>query len=389
MGRPRTLWLVTAGLTSLAALAACSSSSSGGSANTSGNSNSSSKAPYTIGVTIPLTGSAASFGVVSSGGMNIAAAEINAAGGIDGHKLVLKYEDDQLVPATAVTDMQDLASSNVSLVLTGGSSIVRAELPVATKHNMLLVNVAAQDDTFLTDSHYFTFIPTNNEELGQLASLVYKTKHLSKVAVIHSNDAYGASAAAAFISNYKALGGTVTEEEEHDEGTTNYSTYLLKIRASNPQGMVILSNTGEIGHIIAQSRQLGLSVPLFAADSALSPGDIQTAGSAMDGVEGVAVKFQPGSSTAATKFSDTFKANNKGIAPNSYSAISYIAVNELAAAMKTTGGDDPVKIAAYLKGIKSVSTILGEATPVPGKPVITYPIYEWLYSGGAVTQLNS
>lgn len=388
MGRPRTLWLVTAGLTGLTALAACSSSSSGGSANTSG-SNSSSKDPYTIGVTIPLTGSAASFGVVSSGGMNIAAAEINAAGGIDGHKLVLKYEDDQLVPATAATDMQDLAGSNVSLVLTGGSSIVQAELPVATKHNMLLVNVAAQDDAFLTDSHYFTFIPTNNEELGQLASLVYTTKHLSKVAVIHSNDAYGASAAAAFISSYKALGGTVTDEEEHAEGTTSYSTYLLKIRASNPQGMVILSNTGEIGHIIAQSRQLGLNVPLFAADSALSPGDIQTAGSAMDGVTGVAVKFQPGSSAAATKFSDTFKANNKGIAPNSYSAISYIAVNQLAAAMKATGGDDPVKIAAYLKGIKSVSTILGEATPVPGKPVITYPIYEWLYTGGAVTQLSS
>jgi branched-chain amino acid transport system substrate-binding protein len=391
MGRPRTLWLAIAGLTSLATIAACSSSGSGSSASTSGTSgtSSSSSSPYTIGVTIPLTGSAASFGVVASGGMNIAAAEINAAGGINGHKLVLKYEDDQLVPATAATDMQDLASNNVSLVLTGGSSVVEAELPAAATHNMLLVNVAAQDDIFLTNSHYFTFIPTNNMELGQLASLVYTQRKLTKVAVIHSNDAYGASAAGAFISGYKALGGTVTDEEEHPEGTTNYSTYLLKIRASNPQGLVILSNTGEIGHIVAQSRQLGLNVPLFGADSALSPGDIVTAGSAMNGVEGVAVNFSPTSSAAAMKFYNTFKSENKGTAPNSYSAICYITVNEIAAAIKATGGDDPTKIAAYLHSIKSVPTILGTATAVAGKPVITYPIYEWLYTGGAVTQLKS
>ena len=99
MGRPRTLWLAMAGLTGLATLAACSSSSSTSSATGGSTSSSSaSSGAYTIGVTIPLSGSAASFGVVSSGGMNIAAAEINAAGGINGHKLVLKYEDDQLIP---------------------------------------------------------------------------------------------------------------------------------------------------------------------------------------------------------------------------------------------------------------------------------------------------
>jgi branched-chain amino acid transport system substrate-binding protein len=390
MGRPRTLGLTITGLTAVAMLAACSSSSSSTAANstaTTGGSSSTSSA-YTIGVTIPLSGSAASFGVVSSGGMNIAAAEINAAGGINGHKLVLKYEDDQLVPATAATDMQDLASSKVSLVLTGGSSVVQAELPAAAQHDMLLVNVAAQDDIFLTNSRYFTFIPTNNMELGQLASLVYTQRHLTKVAVIHSNDAYGASASAAFISAYKALGGTVTDEEEHPEGATDYSTYLIKIKASNPQGMVILSNTGEIGHIIGQSRQLGLDVPLFGADSALSPGDIQTAGAAMNGVEGVSVNFSPASSAAATAFANTFKQKYK-VPANSYAAICYIAVNELAKALQSAGSDDPAKVSAYLRSVKSVSTILGTATAVPGKPVITYPIYEWLYTGNAITALKS
>jgi branched-chain amino acid transport system substrate-binding protein len=396
MGRPRTLWLAMAGLTVLGTLAACSSSSSvssSGSSSTAGagagsGSSSSSGGTWTIGVTIPLTGSAASFGVEAEGGMNIALAQINAAGGVDGHKLALKYEDDQLVPATAATDMQDLAASGVKIVLTGGSSVVEAELPAAAQHGMLLVNVAAQDDIFLSNPHYFTFIPTNNMELGKLAALVYTQRHLTKVAVIHSNDAYGASASSAFIGAYKALGGTVTDEEEHPEGTTNYSTYLLKIRASNPQGLVILSNTGEIGHIVGQSRQLGLSVPLFGADSALSPGDIQTAGAAFEGVEGVSVNFSPSATAAGTAFASTFMQQNK-VPANSYAAICDIAVTELAKALGSAGGEDPTKVSAFLHSVNGVPTMLGDATAVPNEPVITYPIYEWLYTGGKVTALKS
>jgi branched-chain amino acid transport system substrate-binding protein len=320
--------------------------------------------------------------------MSIALNQINAAGGVDGHKLSIAYEDNQLLPATSVTDMQELAGQGVKIVLTSGSSILESELPVAAQHDMLVVNVGAQDDIFLTNPRYFTFIPTNNMELGQLASLVYTQRHLTKVALIHSNDAYGASASAAFISAYKALGGSITDEEEHPEGTTDYSTYILKMKASNPQGLVILSNTGEIGHIIAQSRQLGLDVPLFGADSALSPGDIQTAGNAMNGVEGVSVNFSPASSAAATAFANTFQKDYK-VPANSYAAICYIAINELAKALQSAGSDNPAKVSAYLRSVKSVSTILGEATAVPGKPVITYPIYEWLYTGNAITALKS
>jgi branched-chain amino acid transport system substrate-binding protein len=396
MGRPRKIWLALASLTVLATVAACSSASSGSnqaadsatSASSSSSSASSGGGTYTIGATLPLTGSAASFGVEAEGGMNIAVAQINAAGGIDGHKLAVTYEDNQLLPATSVTDMQELAGNGIKVVFTSGSSILEAELPVAAQHDQLVVNVGAQDDIFLTNPNYFTFIPTNNMELGQLAALVYTQRHLTKVAVIHSNDAYGASASGAFISAYKALGGTITDEEEHPEGATDYSTYLIKIRASNPQGMVILSNTGEIGHIIAQSRQLGLDVPLFGADSALSPGDITTAGAAMDGVEGVSVNFSPASSAAGTAFANTFQQENK-VPANSYAAICYIAVNEIAKAMASTGGDEPSKLSAYLRSITSASTILGEATAVPGKPVITYPIYEWLYTGGKITALKS
>jgi branched-chain amino acid transport system substrate-binding protein len=395
MGQSRRLWLAMAGLTVLATLAACSSSGSSssasstpgtGSSSTSGSSASGSA--YTLGATIPLTGSAASFGVEAEGGMSIALAQINAAGGVDGHKLSISFLDNQLLPATSVTDMQELSGQGIKIVLTSGSSILESELPVAAQHDMLVVNVGAQDDIFLTNPRYFTFIPTNNMELGQLASLVYTQRHLTKVAVIHSNDAYGASASAAFISAYKALGGTITDEEEHPEGATDYSTYLIKIKASNPQGMVILSNTGEIGHIIGQSRQLGLDVPLFGADSALSPGDIQTAGAAMNGVEGVSVNFSPASSAAATAFANTFKQKYK-VPANSYAAICYIAVNELAKALQSAGSDDPAKVSAYLRSVKSVSTILGTATAVPGKPVITYPIYEWLYTGNAITALKS
>ena len=49
--------------------------------------------PIKIGAILPLTGSGASFGVWMKGGTEMAVEEINAAGGIAGHKVEAIFED--------------------------------------------------------------------------------------------------------------------------------------------------------------------------------------------------------------------------------------------------------------------------------------------------------
>jgi branched-chain amino acid transport system substrate-binding protein len=86
----------TALTTSLALLAACSSASSG-SAGSPGLSGS-----ITFGVLHPFTGAYASVGEASLQGVTVAASEINANGGILGHKLEIVHADTLGDPVDAV-----------------------------------------------------------------------------------------------------------------------------------------------------------------------------------------------------------------------------------------------------------------------------------------------
>lgn len=85
-----------------------------------------------IGEVLMLSGPAAFIGKSAAAGSKLAAAEINAAGGINGRKLKVLYEDDGYVPARSVSAMRKLVDVDKVFAVTGttGGSGVTAVLPV-------------------------------------------------------------------------------------------------------------------------------------------------------------------------------------------------------------------------------------------------------------------
>ena len=63
-------------------------------------------ADYTIGVIVPLSGQVAIIGENALRAINLRAEQINAAGGINGHKLKIEAQDDKCEPNTAVSNAQ-------------------------------------------------------------------------------------------------------------------------------------------------------------------------------------------------------------------------------------------------------------------------------------------
>ena len=83
-----------------------------------------------IGGSGPLTGDAAAYGIAVQNGAKLAIDEINAAGGVNGIKLALKFEDDVCDPATAVNAYATLydAGTKVSLgAVTSGACVAVTE----------------------------------------------------------------------------------------------------------------------------------------------------------------------------------------------------------------------------------------------------------------------
>lgn len=86
-----------------------------------------------IGAIFPLTGDIASYGKAAQQGIDLGVYEINEAGGVNGRRIEVVYEDDQGQPRTAVSAMQKLVSvDGVPVVLgSAASSVTLALCPIA------------------------------------------------------------------------------------------------------------------------------------------------------------------------------------------------------------------------------------------------------------------
>lgn len=124
----------SAALVVSAALAGCSSS---------GKTASKSSTPFVFVDITDLTGSTAAFGIPILDGAKVAAAQLNAKGGILGHRIVVKsMNDPSNDPTTAINDLQSVLASGqqINLIYPGLTSAVgEALLPSVNQHNILAI----------------------------------------------------------------------------------------------------------------------------------------------------------------------------------------------------------------------------------------------------------
>jgi len=101
---------------------------------------------------------------MARGGIDIAVAEINPAGGVNGRKIEVKYEDNQQQPVSAAIEAQKLVGDGIKVIFTHGSSMTAAVTKVTESKDVLLANIASQSDVVVAHPQVYNFIPTNNME---------------------------------------------------------------------------------------------------------------------------------------------------------------------------------------------------------------------------------
>jgi len=114
-----------------AALAACSSNNNSTSSNPSGGGGS--KSPIVIGTSLSLTGQFSTDGQAFQKGYELWAKDQNAAGGLLGHKIVLKFVNDASSQTQVVTNYQTLINSDhVTFTIGPFSSLLTAPAAALT-----------------------------------------------------------------------------------------------------------------------------------------------------------------------------------------------------------------------------------------------------------------
>ena len=342
-------------------LAGCGAGEEGGSSSEGGDT-------IKIGVNLELSGAVASYGSSEKDGIDLAVEEINAEGGIDGKEIKLVEVDNKSDAAEATSAAIKLTSQdNVTAIIgaaTSGNSVAQVQIAADSKTPMISPSGTSPSVTVAEDGsvNEFTFRtsfidPFQGTVAANFASNELKVKNAAVFADNASD--YAKGLASSFISDFEAAGGSIVSEESYVAKDTDFRSTLTRIKATNPDFIFIPGYYEEVGLIVKQARELGITVPLMGADGWDSPTLVDLAGAdALNNTFIINHYSAEDPDGKAKEFSD--KYNEKfGKAPNSFNALGYDTVYLLKDAIERADSTDGTKIKEALEATDGLELVTG------------------------------
>jgi branched-chain amino acid transport system substrate-binding protein len=240
-----------------------------------------------IGVPVPLSGDYASAGQDILRGAQLAAQKINAAGGVAGFKIKIMGADDACSAQTAAQAAQKLISQGINIAVGGYCS--SASLPeLQAFHRVGIPYVLdASTNPQLTEQGFpevFRTIGRDDKQGPFAASFIAGFLHGKRVAVGNDNTTYSKGLADNTVAALKSAGVDVVFNDALTPGQSDYTSYLTKVGQAKPDVFYYTGYFAEMGLLIKQAQQLGLTFHMVGGDACNDNTLIKTAGSAAEGV---------------------------------------------------------------------------------------------------------
>lgn len=335
---------------------------------TSGSKGSSSK-EVKIGLNLELSGNVASYGSGIAKGARLAIKEINDNGGIDGKKIVPVEIDNKSDAAEATAAAIKLATQEkvVAQIGSATSGNTVAAVQIANKNKMPVIGPSATSPTVTVNSDNSVneyafrtcFIdPFQGRIAANFALNTLKTKNVA----IFSDSAsdYAKGLAKSFKETIEENGGKVVAEESYVAKDTDFKSTLTRLKSKKPDFIYIPGYYEEVGLIVKQAREAGITVPLMGGDGWDSPKMVELAGG--DSLNNTFFTNHYSSEDPdekIQKFVEAFKGANKDQAPDAFNALGYDTVYWLKDAIERAGSTDGEKVKDALAETKDLSLVTG------------------------------
>ena len=285
--------------------------------------------PIKIGVVTPLSGTYTPIGEQVKMGLDLAAKEINAAGGINGRKVNLIYEDEEANPAVATQKAEKLFQVEKVDFLTGtvnsGSTLAVGQ--VAERNNRLMATSVSFADSITGDKcspNVFRVNARAGMQSAALAAWVEKEIPKANIFFIGPDYEMGRSTVSAFKRASAEKGGKAVGEVFAPLDNKDYSPYFGQVRSAKPNVIYTSVAGNDTVRLFSQMGEYGLNkgVTIVGASGTVTSQNIGAIGKSANGfVTGVG--YSPKLDIPANKkfVADFQKAYNK--LPDLYGADSY------------------------------------------------------------------
>lgn len=241
---------------------------------------------YKVGGIFSSTGRASFLGDPEQKTMEMMVENINAAGGIDGHKLEAIIYDSEGDPAKAVSAVNKLIHKDKVLAIIGPSTTptTLAIVNFVEKAQVPLISCAA-GIKITTPIKPWVFKTAQSDMLAVAAVYQHIQKAgIKKIGIITVANAFGESGKNQLLSQAKDFGLEVVQDESFGAKDTDMTTQLTKIKAASPEAIICWGTNPGPAVVAKNAKQLKLDIPLYQSHGVASPKFIELAGNAAEGI---------------------------------------------------------------------------------------------------------
>jgi branched-chain amino acid transport system substrate-binding protein len=370
--------LVIAGLV----LGACAGGTTGSSGNT-----------IKIGGGFALTGDESSLDLPAANGAKLAAEEINSAGGVLGKQIDLILRDSQYKMDVTAQIAQQFVEQDKVVAAVGftDSDSVLAFGPIMQKAGIPFLTAGATSPKLPSQIGDNMFMACFGDNVQAAAGAEYAYQKFGKNAYFlwDKGVEYTTLLGKYFKERFTQLGGTIVLEDQYDDKATDFSAQIAKVKAlpNQPDFYYISAMPYNIGTVVKQFRDAGITGPIVGGDGYDDPSWIQSVGNASNNVFFTTHAFNDPANPnpAYQKFYNAYKTKYGHEPENAFAALGYDAVYLMADAIKRAGKADPAAIRTALGQTKDFPGITGKinldaATRIPQKGVTIIALKDTKYT---------
>jgi len=314
-----------------------------------------------IGVTMPLTGYAATYGEDAKRGVEYAIAEANAAGGINGKTIEAVYEDDGGVGKVGVGAIQKLVTVDKVQVIVDGmmSSVALPAAPICRKNKVVFIGTLTSHPEVTSPGGYIYRIAASDVVNANVeAKFAYNVLKMKRGGSLVASTDYGIRFTKIVEERFRKLGGQWVFSDKFDQGATDYRTQLTKLKSANPEVLFVVATHKEAAGMLRQMVEMGIERVVIGTSMFDDPKFIELAGKSCEGVYyTVGARAAAGGAAKEKEFTEKFKAKfNKdpGICAKNFYDATILAIHAL-----KTGGEAGPEIDKAMAKVKDFVGVTG------------------------------
>ena len=323
-----------------------------------------------VGGNLELTGGIATFGQSTANGIKLAFKEVNAGGGVLGKQLVFVSADNKSEPSESTNAITKLITQDKVVAVLGAVATTNtlAAVQVATDNKVPVISPTSTNPKVTYDNgktRDFIFRACFIDPFQGTVMANFASKSLkAKTAVIYTDNSsdYSKGLTEVFEKTFTELGGKVVAKEAFLQKDQDFKATLTKIKAANADVVFIPAYYEEVGRIVKQARDLGITSPLLGTDGWDSPklAEIAGAGALNNGY--FSNHYSPeDKDPMVVKFVEAYKKEYNQV-PDAMGALGYDTAMMLVDAIKRAGAADPIKIKDALAATKNLQLVSGIVT---------------------------